>query len=148
MDLGQLTRRGFQPPSPGEVGRLRDLFSTRHLLCADRFVEPALLGRWLDLVDAGPFVLRRHGTSGDWGGEPPPADHLLDAAATVGRLMFSMNDPVLFALIERLSECGHIASFQGVVYRMAAGMGHRDRWHTDLNGNRLIAITVDLSRER
>ncbi len=147
MGAGQLTRRGFHPPAPADEARLREQFSTRHHLCAEAFVEPALLVRWLDAVDAGPFVPRQHGTPADWHGEPPPADHVLDAPAIVGGLLFSLNDPALFALVERVAGCGRIASFQGVVYRMAAGTGHGDRWHTDLVDRRLIAISVSLSRE-
>ena len=58
-------------------------------------------------------------------------------------LLFSLSDPTLIRVVERLSGRAPLTSFHGRVYRMIEGP-HFDEWHDDLDGDRQVAITVNL----
>jgi hypothetical protein len=60
-------------------------------------------------------------------------------------LLFLMNDPHLFELIQRVTGCDRIGRFDGRVYRMdpSAYSG----WHDDIGDHRMIAMSLNLSRE-
>lgn len=58
-----------------------------------------------------------------------------------------LNNPRLFRLIEEITGCGHIGCFRGRIYRIVPGANHHVEWHTDLNGTRLVALSVNLNSE-
>lgn len=62
-------------------------------------------------------------------------------------LEFLANDPKLFRIIPQLTGCKRIGCFTGRVYRMSYGQGHYDDWHSDLFENRLITMSINLSRQ-
>jgi hypothetical protein len=64
-----------------------------------------------------------------------------------GALLLLLNNAQLFKIIEQITGCGHIGCFRGRIYRIAPGAKHRLEWHTDLNGTRLIALTINLNTE-
>ena len=148
MFVGQLTRSGFQPSSSttgDALNRARAEFrASRHLLF-ERFIDPALLAEWQRRIDAAPFKPRV--AKGEWGGKQPSVDLRVDDRAVWGGCIFALNDAALFRVIQDLTGCEAIGSFFGSVYRIVAGMGHFHTWHNDLDGNRLIALSVNLSRE-
>ena len=61
---------------------------------------------------------------------------------------FLLNDTDLFRLLERITGCGSIGSFEGRVYRMIPSSGHYDSWHTDDGEHRLLAMSMNLSKEK
>lgn len=97
-------------------------------------------------MDAAPFRPRTHHDAAYWGGEPP-VDHIIDAADVLGRMLFAITDPALFRAIEHTTDCGPIGCFHGFVYRLGVATGDRDRFHSDMNGNRLAAMSINLGRE-
>jgi hypothetical protein len=70
---------------------------------------------------------------------------VMRSPADEGRLYFLMNDPALFRFIRTVTGRGAIGSFSGRVYQMVPGQGHHDDWHDDLDGNRILALSVNLS---
>ncbi len=67
---------------------------------------------------------------------------------TVDFLMHLMsNDAGFLEVIRHITGCGAIRSFSGRVYRLMPGEGHRTNWHNDLDGPRLVAMSVNLSPE-
>jgi hypothetical protein len=146
MRIGELTRSGFHPAPAADLHALREHFSTHHYVRLDEVVEHWLLERWAEWVDAAPFRARAHHDEAYWGG-PPPVDHVIDAPDVLGRMLFAVNDPAFFRAIEQVTACGPIGCFHGFVYRLGEATGDRDRFHTDMNGNRLAAMTINLGRE-
>jgi hypothetical protein len=62
-------------------------------------------------------------------------------------LLLLLNNARLFKLIEEITGCGHIGCFRGRIYRIVPGANHHVEWHTDLNGTRLVALSVNLNSE-
>jgi hypothetical protein len=62
-------------------------------------------------------------------------------------VLLLLNNPRLFRLIEEITGCGHIGCFRGRIYRIVPGANHHVEWHTDLNGTRLVALSVNLNSE-
>jgi len=146
-DVGQLTRSGFRAASPDTIDAFRTECARSPCVRFQQFVEPWLRDRWSDAIAAAPFRPRIHKNAEYWGGAPPPNDLVLDAPDLLGQLLFLINDPALFRVVERITGCDPIGCFHGIVYRFVAGLGHADRWHSDMDGNRLAAISLNLGRE-
>jgi len=64
-----------------------------------------------------------------------------------GALLVLLNSPQLFRIIEQITGVGHIGCFRGRIYRFVPGAKNILEWHTDLNGTRLVALTINLSTE-
>jgi len=64
-----------------------------------------------------------------------------------GALLLLLNNSQLFKIIEQIIGCGHIGCFRGRIYRIGPGTNNPLEWHTDLNGTRLVALTINLSTE-
>ncbi len=62
-------------------------------------------------------------------------------------LLLLLNNAQLFKVIEQITACGHIGCFRGRIYRNVPGANHHVEWHTDLNGTRLVALTINLNTE-
>ena len=62
-------------------------------------------------------------------------------------LLLLLNNRQLFKLIEEITGCGHIGCFRGRIYRIVPGANHHVEWHTDLNGTRLVALSVNLNTQ-
>lgn len=64
-----------------------------------------------------------------------------------GALLLLLNNSQLFKIIEQITGVGHIGCFRGRIYRFVPGAKNILEWHTDLNGTRLVALTINLSTE-
>ena len=102
------------------------------------FLERELLETILSLVDQADFVERVH----------PGIGLELCAATGVasGTLELLMNDAPLRQIISTLTASGHIGCFEGRLYRLIPGTGHHDSWHSDVGEDRLVAMSLNLSR--
>lgn len=73
-------------------------------------------------------------------------------------ILLLLNNPEVFKLLERITDCGHIGCFRGRTYRIAPGANHHVEhthyqtpyeiltgWHTDLNGTRRLALSINLN---
>ena len=66
---------------------------------------------------------------------------------TDGALLILLNSPQLFRILERITGGGHIGCFRGRIYQFVPGARNILEWHSDLNGKRLAAITINLNTE-
>jgi len=84
-----------------------------------------------------------------------PAFNVTDSA-----LVLLLNNAQLFKIIEQITGCGHIGCLRGRIYRIVPGADHHAEddhyqtpyeiltgWHTDLNGTRLLALSINLNTE-
>ena len=134
----QLTHAGLVcAASEADLNRLRAEFDHEHSVVLPALLEPALLRRALHEIEGATF--EEHvddGIGSELRMRDNRASHLLD---------FLVNDPGLFALIERIAGCGRVGSFIGRVYRALPNSSHFDNWHDDLVDERLIGMSMNLS---
>ena len=74
----------------------------------------------------------------------------LEEPAPLALAMVTLNDPALFAGVDRITGCGEIGCFSGRVHlrRASADGGHYYPWHSDVAQERLVGLSVNLSEER
>lgn len=124
----------------GQIDALREQFATRHFVRLPRLLGPPLLDRLLHDIEECEFSTRVHEGVGIETG-------LARRARPVRALEFLANSPALFDLVTDVTGCDPIGCFDGRVFRMSAEVGHHDGWHDDWDGNRLVAMSVNLSAE-
>jgi 2OG-Fe(II) oxygenase superfamily len=66
--------------------------------------------------------------------------------STLAMLLLVFNDTRLFEVIRRITGCAAIASYAGRIYEMHQA-AHYDGWHSDVDGTRLIGMSVNLTGE-
>ena len=69
----------------------------------------------------------------------------LGECAALKLLELVMNNAQLFQFLDRITDCGHIGSFVGRVYRFDSQNGHHDAWHDDSGFHRRLALSLNLS---
>ena len=124
--------------TPHEFAQARARFEREGYLKLAGFIDAALLALLLDTADLADFHERRHEGIG--------VELCATPGTLSGTLELASNDPVLFAAINDLTGCGAIGCFEGRVYRLAPASAHFDSWHSDVGQDRLIAMSVNLSR--
>ena len=139
----QLSRAGLRvDATASDLDQLAAAFASTHLIRLPRFIDDdlgALIARRLD--DAA-FTPRLDGDR--------LIEHTLGDANLLGLFLFVLNDPRLFAVIDRITRCGPFSSFTGRVYRRGAPSKPGEQyyeWHDDVSENRRVALSVNLGRE-
>ena len=136
----QLTRFGVVcDVDDSELAVLRHEFVERQCLRLANFLEPKLLEQLQRRLEQDEFYQRQH--------QDTRLELCLKEEATHGLVHFLINDPGLFEILQKITGCGRIGRFYGRVYRMVPGAGHYDSWHDDAFENRMITISINLSRE-
>jgi len=136
----QLTRFGMVcDTTEAELHALRGEFELRHCVLLPNLLEPKLLETLWRRLDRDEFYQREHPDT--------RLELCLKEQSTHGLVHFLLNDPVLFDLLQQITSCGRIGRFYGRVYRMVPGAGHYDSWHDDAFENRMITISINLSRQ-
>ncbi len=118
---------------------LREVFDASHFLRLPDLISPELLEELYAQILQSSWEPRSHEGIGE---EVCINDHAIE-----GLINFLLNDQELFALIEGITGCSPIGSFAGRVYRMVPGSGHFDSWHSDFGEYRMLALTINLSKE-
>jgi hypothetical protein len=116
---------------------MRRAFEASHAIRLPRFFDAELLAMVRDTV--------RHASFSDREDEGLAREQCMDQNSMLGMLFLILNDHRLFDAIRRISGCAPIGSFAGRVYLMRQGAGHYDRWHSDVDGARLIGMSVNLT---
>ena len=138
----QVTRQGTESSSSAEaLEKLRAQFERQHYFLLPGLLEPGLLALIQRQIDRGEFRERVHERIDS------NKELCLTANAGVGALLFLMNDETLFRIIQDVTRCDRIRSFEGRVYRVNPGAGHHDAWHNDIGEDRLVGMSINLSRE-
>ena len=137
----RLARAGIAAPSATELRGWREAFDRQHCLRFDDFLEQGLLEWIRHAVEGARFGTRIHTAL-----TPPVRDTVLEDVALLSRLLLITNDATLFAAVEAITGCDPIGCFAPVVRRQDPGDGHHDDWHGDVDGNRLIALSINIGR--
>jgi hypothetical protein len=141
QDLLRVTQRQTEATgSPAAFDAAAAHFQACGYLKLSGFLAPSLLAAMLDALDRTAFYEREHHGIG--------TELCAASGAVSGALEFLLNDPVLFAAIGRLTGSGPIGCFEGRVYRLVPSAGHYDSWHSDVGQDRLVAMSLNLGRER
>jgi hypothetical protein len=138
----QLTRKGLVVGSDEELAALTAIFRSANCVKLERFVEPRLLEWIAGAVARARFVPRVHDDV-----DPPATDLFLSDHDIRSTMLLLFNDQSLFDFIERLTGCAPIGCFVGSTYRMTAELHHVDGWHDDIYDGRMIALSLNLSRD-
>jgi hypothetical protein len=126
--------------NPAALAQLRRQFAERRYLHLPGFFSRELMATLLPRLRVAAFKERvaRCVT-------PPAVDWKLTDAPLLGLLHFLLNEAALIQFARRVSGHPDATGFVGSVYRLVPGFQHRDSWHDDLDGNRLVALTINLS---
>ena len=116
----------------------RAAFAMQGWVKLEGFAPLALLDRIDEGLAISGFSPRSHGDFG--------AELCSNAGPLTDALMHLANTPSLFELIDAITDCGSIGCFEGRIYRLVPGAGHRDAWHTDMVMGRLVALSVNVGR--
>jgi 2OG-Fe(II) oxygenase superfamily len=136
----QITRSGvLLQHNSDEVSGLKKQFDERFHVRFPKFLEPALLEEIHRAINAAVWSERVHDGIG--------VEHCLADQELTARINFLLNDEKLFHLMQEISGCEAVGSFSGRAYRMFPGSGHYDSWHSDVGDFRLVALTINLSKE-
>jgi hypothetical protein len=103
-------------------------------------VGPRLLGRVLVRLGRAAFTTRVATRV-----HPPAIDLKLQDPVLHGALQYLLNDARVIEFIRAVASAPAITGYVGAVYRLLPGEGHRDSWHSDVDGNRRVGLTVNLS---
>jgi hypothetical protein len=120
---------------------LRIQFEGQHYFRLPQLVEPALIDLIQQQIDNGEFYEKVHE------GIASNKELSLVENAASGALLFLVNDEQLFDLINQITRCGRVRCFDGRIYRANPDNGHHDSWHNDIGEDRLVGMTVNLSRD-
>ncbi len=126
--------------SQEEIQPLREEFDRYHSVRLQGFLDPPLLHEIRERVDQARFYERTHDKviALELCMRPNGAFHLLK---------FLMNQPRLLRVVEAITGCGSVGCFTGRIYRLQSDREHFFRWHSDMVEQRLIGVTLNLSRE-
>jgi hypothetical protein len=131
-------------PTSAGVGRdieaLRLELGLRHAVVLRSFLdadEREWIRRQLDDASFHPHTIEATGKT----------ELLMEPNAVSALLLFKLNDPELFDLVEAVTGSGPVGFFRGRTYRMVPGAGHFSPWHDDAVQDRLAAFTINLSPE-
>jgi hypothetical protein len=138
----QIEKSGFAGSASAEVLRqLRTDFAQQHYLKVPQLLSPDLLDFVQSQVEEAEFYERVHEGIGS-------NKELCMAQNTVfAALQFLVNDQKFFEFVQAATQCEQIGCFQGRVYRVSSSDGHHDSWHDDLGEDRLLGMSINLSKE-
>jgi hypothetical protein len=123
----------------GDVDELGRQFLQRPYVELPGFVAPALLSIVAQGVEQGDFAGREHPGIG--------SEMCLESSGATSACQLVFNDPVLLDAVSRIAGCPALRCFDGRVYRLEPQSGHYDSWHSDATDDRLVGLSVNLSRE-
>lgn len=135
----QITASGPVDDGQDDTSALREHYLANDYVRLPGFCHPDFLREIQAELRTAPFIPKVHRGIGE--------ELVCWESKNGDRLTFVMNDPKLFAWIDRITACGQIGCFLGRIYRMAANQAHHDSWHSDVGGHRLVALSLNLSEE-
>jgi len=136
----QLIRSGtIISGSPGDVERLQSQFEKEHWIKFPRLLDRKLLNFIQPIIHQAVFYPTASQGIG--------AELSMSQNEALSLLYLLTNDPRLFQIVERITDCGRIGCFTGRVYCMRPCPEHYDSWHSDMVQDRILALSINLSRE-
>jgi hypothetical protein len=120
---------------------LRQAFARDHVVPLPGFFPQEMLTDLWKRFERAEFSRRvEHGVE---------IEHTLEESAPLALVLVPLNDPALFTVIDRITNCGAIGCFSGRVQlrRASANGGHYYPWHSDASHDRLVGLSVNLSQQ-
>jgi coenzyme PQQ synthesis protein D (PqqD)/2-oxoglutarate-Fe(II)-dependent oxygenase superfamily protein len=124
----------------GDLEELRRQFAEQPYVALPGFVAPALLSIVERAMNAGDFAHRVHPGIGE--------ELCLESGPATAACQLVFNDPALLAAVTQIAACSTLRCFDGRVYRLEPQAGHYDSWHSDASDDRMVGLSVNLTRER
>ena len=122
----------------GDLEELRRQFVAKPYVELPAFVAPGLLSILEMAVAEGNFANRVHHGIG--------AEVCLESGAATSACQLVFNDPALLGIVTRIAG-SVVRCFNGRVYRLQPQSAHYDSWHSDASDDRVVGLSVNLSRE-
>lgn len=140
----QISRSGLRIiATDAELDALASTFAATHLLRLPHFFDTEL-GDVIDRrLSRAAFTPRRDGEL--------VIEHTLADEDLFAVCLFVLNDPDVFALIDRLTQSGPFASFTGRIYRRGEPTRPGEQyyeWHDDVHEDRRVALSINLGRQK
>jgi len=123
--------------SPEDLRSLRASFKQQHCARLSRFLSRPLLHRIQRYVEEGTFAAHPYGGIS--------TELCIDAGKAPELMFLLLNDPHLFALVQRITGCGRIGRIDGGVRRVMPGLAQQEPWHGEIFGHGQVEISIDLS---
>ena len=130
---------GFLPPGEEALRVFSGILQRQHYIRIPQFISPALLQtlqRQIEPLSATKKIYEQIGE-----------ELYYEDSRTVGFLIFLMNDPALFQMVEKITGSSPIRNFIGRLYRLIPAEGHLEGWHPDVGKHRMFGFSINLSRE-
>jgi hypothetical protein len=138
-----LGKSGFTSFDSGiRLDVLRAQFAQHHYIRFPQLIEQGLLEFIQSQIDRGEFYERVHQDIGS------NKELCMKGNAAFGALLFLTNDKQLFQIIQDVTQCDQIGCFEGRVYRVNPYQGHHDSWHNDIGEDRLVGMSINLSKDK
>lgn len=128
-----------------DLRSLKKEFETKHYVRLPGFLDKDLFENIQASLKTARFYQRIHRGEENY---VIATESCMRKNKTHALLQFLMNDQKLFSLIREITGCGTIGCFNGRTFRLTAKEGHYDNWHDDLKLNRMLAISINLSKEK
>lgn len=126
-------------PSDAEISTWRREFAASHCIHVRGFLDARLLAWLRGRLAHARFQERVHRDL-----VPPAVDLGLADERLLAMIVTMINDRRLFAVVRAISGCDPIGCYNGIVYRMDPRPDHCDTWHSDMDGNRMVTLSVNL----
>lgn len=97
-----------------------------------------LLEEIMRRVDAAPFLTKNDGDIA--------RELCMDDNVTKAMMEFFPNNPNFLRVVEQITGQPQLGEFVGRVYRMTSSEGHWDSWHNDCCNQRVVTMSLNLSR--
>jgi hypothetical protein len=133
----QIQRKGLVIDQ-AQVGKLCAEFRETHWVRLPQLLEPSILDFLQARLDNSQWESMSHGKIGE--------EYITNDLPTTSLLHFVMNRPKFRTVIEEITDRKGLQWFRGRVYRMIAGAGHHDNWHSDMAYSNEIGMSLNLSR--
>jgi hypothetical protein len=134
----QITRTGtVVEGSLRDLDELRTAFEVQHCVRLRGLLDPELIHLIRGRVDDTQFYERPHDTIAQ--------EQCLANPTVQATLVFLVNDDVFFDAVRRITGCDQFKGFYGRIYRMLPNPTHFDSWHDDVDGDRVIGMSINLT---
>ncbi|MFY9557730.1 MAG: 2OG-Fe(II) oxygenase [Blastocatellia bacterium] len=136
----QITRSGpVFSGTEADLDRLRLQFHEQNFIRLLHFLAPELLTIVHARLERAQFRERIHEGIGS------NKELCMEDSLTNSLLHLLLNSQSLFQLVQAITGCVQIGSFEGRVYRNVPDQAHYDAWHDDMVEHRLIGVSINLS---
>jgi hypothetical protein len=143
----EISQKGLIITDEAQVDALQREFAEKSCVILPRLLEAHLLEKLLLAVDKANFEQQKH------------IDHnekifgtdlsIQNRNLALHQVHFLLNNPQLFKLVEKITQCKPINGFAGRIYKNMPNTDHKLDWHDDTEDkSRIIAVSMNLSREK